>query len=87
MEQPWLPSGEAARRLAVSSQTLKRWADPTYGSCCLEEGLHFRRGPLPNSPIKWHIPLIEQVIKERSLQSRPSEFPAPKSTPMEVVIQ
>jgi hypothetical protein len=68
----WAPTGEASRLLGISTDTLKRWAKPSYPGQCLQEGLHFKRGRLPNSPLRWRVDLIDQLIQERSTPQRSS---------------
>ena len=75
VQELWAPTGDAARLLGVSAPTLKRWANPTSHSHCLQEGLHFRRGRLQNSPLRWRVDLIEQVITERTSPTRPTSQP------------
>jgi hypothetical protein len=72
-QELWLPTGEAARQLGISADTLKRWSDPRSSTHCLQSSTHFRRGKFANSPIRWRVDLIERVIDERT-------FPAPLTT-------
>lgn len=44
----WLPTGQAALHLGVSSCTLKRYAKRDE---LLQEGTHFRRGPHSNTAL------------------------------------
>lgn len=42
----------------------------------LQEGLHFKRGRLPSSPLRRRVDLIDQLIQERS-SNRASSKPEP----------
>ncbi len=55
----WLPTGQAARLLGCSSDTLKRYADRDE---FLIDGQHWRRGPHLNSPRVWNIRACQQAL-------------------------
>ena len=56
----WLPTGQAARTLGCSIDTLKRYATRDE---FLIEGKHWRRGAYPNSPRVWNIPACRESIR------------------------
>ena len=59
----WLPTGQAARHLGVSNDTLKRYASRDE---FLIEGKHWRRGAHPNSPWTWNVHGCRQAMSCRS---------------------
>lgn len=69
-EELWLPTGDAARLLGVSADTLKRWASADRG--LLQEGQHWRSGLFSNSPRRWRVDLVQQVIDERTAPAAPA---------------
>ena len=74
----WLSTGDAARHLGISADTLKRYANPNYPHFCLQEGIHRQRGLARNSPSRWNVDRIEGVLRERSFTYRqPSAAPLP----------
>lgn len=56
----WLPTGQAARVLGCSADTLKRYAKRDE---FLVEGQHWRRGPHRQSHWVWNIPACQQAIR------------------------
>ena len=66
----WLPTGQALAALGLSRNTLHRWKRLDL----LKEGIHYRRGLTPRSPIRWNPAAIEQAIADRrKLPARPME--------------
>jgi hypothetical protein len=65
--QQWLPTGQAAAALGISTRTLKRYAD-LHGF--LIEGKHWRFGPLCNSPRQWNISACAEVLHRRGRKQR-----------------
>jgi hypothetical protein len=65
--EQWLPTGQAAPMLCVSTQTLKRYADK-HGF--LVEGQHWRFGPLRNSSRQWNITACAEALHLRGQQQR-----------------
>lgn len=64
----WLATGRALDATGLSRTTLHRWK--TDG--LLVEGLHYRRGLHPRSPVRWNPVAIEQTIAEmRAVPDRP----------------
>lgn len=63
----WLPTGQAALHLGVSSCSLKRYADRDES---LIDGQHWRRGPHANSPRVWNIPACEEALHWRGRGGR-----------------
>lgn len=64
----WLPTGQAARALGCSADTLKRYVKRDE---FLLEGEHWRRGPHPQSPMVWNIPACQKAIEHQGrLRSR-----------------
>ncbi|MCP9902380.1 hypothetical protein KBZ12_17510 [Cyanobium sp. Cruz CV13-4-11] len=59
----WLPTGPAAKELAVSPTTLKRYADRDG---FLTLGVHWRYGAHKNSPRIWNLRLCQQALDYRS---------------------
>lgn len=66
-EDLWLPTGQAARCLARSGYTLKRYAD-VYDF--LEEGKHWCRGPFFNSPRIWNVTKCREALTYRGRISK-----------------
>ena len=58
----WLRTGRAARALGISEDTLKRYA---FRDEFLIEGVHWRRGPHPTSPITWNMSACEEALRWR----------------------
>jgi hypothetical protein len=56
----WLPTGQAALHLGISSCTLKRYAKRDK---FLQEGTHFRRGPHSNTALVWHVPSCFDALR------------------------
>ena len=56
----WLRTGRAAHALGISEDTRKRYA---FRDEFLIEGVHWRRGPHPNSPITWNISACEKALQ------------------------
>jgi len=73
-QQLWLPTGQAARHLGVSTETLKRYAKRDE---FLIEGTHYRCGPHANSPYVWNVPACHQEL----LRRRPALAAAAAHTP------
>lgn len=66
----WLPTGKATAAIGLSRNTLHRWKRHDL----LQEGVHYRRGLTPRSPIRWNPEAIEQAITDRrKLPDRPME--------------
>ena len=64
----WLPTGQAARALGCSPDTLKRYIKRDG---FLQEGEHLRRGPHRQSPIVWNVPACQKAIEQQGrLRSR-----------------
>ncbi|QNI71975.1 hypothetical protein [Cyanobium sp. NS01] len=59
----WLPTGQAARQLAVSNDTLKRYASRDE---FLIEGKHWQRGAHPNSPWTWNVHACRKAMSWRN---------------------
>ena len=67
-QDSWLPTGRALVAIGLSRTTLHRWKREGV----LEEGLHYRRGLTPRSPIRWNTVAIELAISAmRELPGRP----------------
>jgi hypothetical protein len=73
----WLPTGEVARHLGISPDSLKRWANPAKPGAFLQEGLHWRRGPFGNSARRWHLSAVQQLVEARALKAKPPAFAQP----------
>ncbi len=58
----WLPTGQAARTLGYSPDTLKRYVKRDG---FLLEGERLRRGPHRQSPIVWNVPACQKAIEQQ----------------------
>ena len=72
IETRWLPTGQAARELGISPDSLKRYADRDE---VLLLGEHWRHGVHRNSPRVWNLPLCLQALNRRGRLKR--QQPAP----------
>lgn len=72
IETRWLPTGQAARELGISPDSLKRYADRDE---VLLLGEHWRQGVHSNSPRVWNLPLCLQALNRRGRLQR--RQPAP----------
>ena len=71
-ETRWLPTGQAARELGISPDSLKRYVDRDE---VLVLGEHWRHGVHSNSPRVWNLPLCLQALNRRGRLQR--RQPAP----------
>ena len=67
IETRWLPTGQAARELGISPDSLKRYADRDE---VLLLGEHWRHGVHSNSPRVWNLPLCLQALNRRGRLQR-----------------
>lgn len=67
IETRWLPTGQAARELGISPDSLKRYADRDE---VLVLGEHWRHGVHSNSPRVWNLPLCRQALNHRGRLQR-----------------
>jgi len=74
IETRWLPTGQAARELGISPDSLKRYADRDE---VLVLGEHWRHGVHSNSPRVWNLPLCLQALNHRGRLQR--QQPAPSA--------
>ena len=62
----WVTTPEAERILGIKRDRLKRsFSYPTSDDGFLREGIHWKRGPFPNSPITWNVPKCIEVLEAR----------------------
>lgn len=71
-ETRWLPTGQAARELGISPDSLKRYADRDE---VLVLGEHWRHGVHSNSPRVWNLPLCLQALNRRGRRQRRQPSP------------
>ena len=55
----WVSTDEAARELQMHPNTLRRLRDSDQG---LLPDVHYRRGIYQNSPVKWNVAAVRELI-------------------------
>lgn len=63
----WVPTPEVEQILGIKRDRLKRSfsypANKEQGF--LREGIHWKRGPFPNSPITWNVPACIEALEAK----------------------